>query len=357
MEYKDEFMRQQRIRLRELTQRLPDFCGQYFRGIENRTGIRTRVGYAYDLAVFFDYLIKHHPAFQKEMSQVTVEDLKEVTLNDLEMFLEYVRYYENAQGEEHLNADATVKRKICALHSFYHYMCKKELLDNDPSSLLDTPKIREHEIIRLEPHEAANLLDKVETGEELTKKQKDFHDKTGVRDLAIMTLLLGTGIRVSELVGLNLDDFDREEGCVHVYRKGGKEQAVYFGSEVENAVEAYKKERKKFNPLKGHEEALFLSLQGKRISVRSVELLVKKYAGSVTKKKITPHKLRSTYGTMLYRETEDIYLVAGVLGHNDVNTTRKHYAALEQDLRRSAKNKVVLRDPGPKKKEDETEED
>ena len=97
--------------------------------------------------------------------------------------------------------------------------------------------------------------------------------------------------------------------------------------------------------LPGHEDALFLSLQNKRMSVRSVENLVKKYARIVTPlKKITPHKLRSTYGTNLYRESGDIYLVASVLGHNDVNTTRKHYAAIEDDRRRSARNIVKLRE-------------
>ena len=98
-------------------------------------------------------------------------------------------------------------------------------------------------------------------------------------------------------------------------------------------------------PLEGHENALFLSLQNRRITVRAVENLVKKYSKLVTNlKNITPHKLRSTYGTSLYRETGDIYLVADVLGHKDVNTTRKHYAAIEDDRRRKAAKYVHLRE-------------
>lgn len=89
--------------------------------------------------------------------------------------------------------------------------------------------------------------------------------------------------------------------------------------------------------MEGHENALFLSSQRRRITVRSIELLVKKYASTVTGKHITPHKLRSTYGTNLYKETGDIYLVADVLGHSDVNTTRKHYAELEEDRKRSSR--------------------
>ena len=88
-----------------------------------------------------------------------------------------------------------------------------------------------------------------------------------------------------------------------------------------------------------------MSLRNTRISVRAVQILVEKYAKIVTPlKKITPHKLRSTYGTTLYQETGDIYLVADVLGHKDVNTTRKHYADIEEERRRSAKNAVTLRE-------------
>ena len=99
-------------------------------------------------------------------------------------------------------------------------------------------------------------------------------------------------------------------------------------------------------PAPGHEEALFLSLQNRRITVRAVEIMVKKYASLAAplKKKLSPHKLRSTFGTNLYHETGDIYLVADVLGHSDVNTTRRHYAAMSDDRRRMAAQKVRLRD-------------
>ncbi len=163
--------------------------------------------------------------------------------------------------------------------------------------------------------------------------------------MALLTLLLGTGIRVSECVGLNIADIDFKNGGIRIYRKGGKEVTVYFGTEVEDALLDYLEERDRIIPEKGHEDALFLSLQRRRMAVRSVENLVKKYARIVSPlKPITPHKLRSTYGTNLYRETGDIYLVADVLGHSDVNTTKRHYAALEDERRRSARNKVRLRE-------------
>ena len=244
-------------------------------------------------------------------------------------------------------------RKLSSLKSFYNYFYRQERLKNNPAALVQLPKLHEKEIIRLEPDEVVRLLDAAEDGERLTDKQRRFHEKTKVRDVALLTLLLGTGIRVSECVGLDLTDVDFENGGIRIHRKGGKEVTVYFGDEVQDALEAYIAERKAMIPESGSENALFLSLQMKRISVRSVENLVKKYARiAAPLKKITPHKLRSTYGTSLYQETGDIYLVADVLGHSDVNTTKKHYAALEDARRRSARNKVTLRGQGSSAKED-----
>ena len=253
-------------------------------------------------------------------------------------------------NQEIMNKERGIMRKISSLKSFYNYFYRNERIKNNPAALVRLPKIHEKEIIRLDIDEVALLLDEVEQGENLTEKQKAYHNKTKLRDLAIMTLLLGTGIRVSECVGLNIADIDFKNGGIRIYRKGGKEVTVYFGTEVEEALLDYLEERDRIIPETGSEDALFLSLQKKRMAVRSVENLVKKYARTVAPlKPITPHKLRSTYGTSLYRETGDIYLVADVLGHSDVNTTKRHYAALEDERRRSARNKVQLRESGGKK--------
>jgi site-specific recombinase XerD len=207
------------------------------------------------------------------------------------------------------------------------------------------PKLHEHEIIRLEPNEVATLLDQVEAGDKLTKSQLKYHEKTKLRDVALLTLLLGTGLRVSECVGIDIDDIDFENNGLNVHRKGGYNTIIYFPDEVRDALLDYLDQRKLIIPCEGSEKALFLSLQNKRITVRSVENLVKKYARNVTTlKKITPHKLRSTFGTNLYKESGDIYLVADVLGHKDVNTTRKHYAAQDDENRRRAAKMVKLRE-------------
>ena len=333
-------------KLREMMTTLPPFCTEFFRGIEPRTSTRTRIAYAYDLSVFFDFLKKENPVFSKmERMDLTLDYLDQSSVTDLEEYMEYLKYRFNEHNQEIINKERGIMRKISSLKSFYNYFFRTEKLKTNPAALVQLPKLHEKEIIRLDIDEVALLLDAVEQGDGLTDKQKAFHNRTKLRDLALLTLLLGTGIRVSECVGLDLNDIDFKNGGIHIHRKGGKEVTVYFGTEVETALQDYLDERNSIIPEEGSENALFLSLQKKRMNVRSVENLVKKYARIVTPlKKITPHKLRSTYGTNLYRETGDIYLVADVLGHSDVNTTKKHYAALEDERRRSARNAVKLRE-------------
>ena len=206
------------------------------------------------------------------------------------------------------------------------------------------PKIHDKAITRLDINEVAEFLDNVESGNKLTDNQLKRHDKLKCRDLALLTLMLGTGIRVSECVGLDINDVDFDNDRIKVVRKGGSESFVYFGDEVRNALLDYMEERKNLTTEPGHENALFISAKNKRLCVRSVELLVKKYASTVTTvKHITPHKLRSTYGTNLYQASKDIYLVADVLGHKDVNTTRRHYAEIVDENKRNARNIVRLR--------------
>ena len=333
-------------KLRTMLKELPPFCTEYFRGIEPRTSTRTRIAYAYDLSVFFDFLKKENPVFSKmDRMDFRLEHLDQLTVTDLEEYMEYLKYRFNENNKEVINKERGIMRKISSLKSFYNYFFRVEKIKTNPAALVRLPKLHDKEIIRLDIDEVAMLLDEVEQGESLTDRQKAYHDRTKIRDLALLTLLLGTGIRVSECVGLDIHDVDFKNGGIHIHRKGGKEVTVYFGAEVEDALNDYLAERQRIDPEPGSENALFLSMQRKRMNVRSVENLVKKYAKIVTPlKKITPHKLRSTYGTNLYRETGDIYLVADVLGHSDVNTTKKHYAALEDERRRSARNAVRLRE-------------
>lgn len=343
--YHDEQKNINTMRMREVLDTLPSFCKQFFRGIQEYTSSRTRLAYAYDLRVFFEFLhAKNSICSAMEIPKFPITLLDQITREDIEEYMDYISLYEK-DGKQYTNDERGKKRKLSALKSFYNFFFQSEQIKTNPAALVPLPKQHEKEIVKLDIDEVAILLDQVEDGTKLTKSQLRYHEKTKIRDVALVTLLLGTGIRVSECVGLDINDVDFNNNGIKIRRKGGYETVVYFGDEVADALHDYLEKRYHMIPLEGHENALFLSLQNRRITVRAVENLVKKYAATVTSlKKITPHKLRSTYGTSLYQETGDIYLVADVLGHKDVNTTRKHYATQEDYRKRQAAKAVRLRE-------------
>ena len=339
-------------KLREILKTLPPFAKDYFRAVEPTTSTRTRISYAYDIRVFFRFLIEENPSYKNyQTTDFQVADLDKLQAVDIEEYEEYLKLYqrddEDGAAVSVTNGEKGLKRKMSALRSFYAYYYKRQMIQTNPTVFVDMPKLHDKAIIRLDADETARLLDFIEHGgDSLTGQRKVYYEKTKERDLAIVTLLLGTGIRVSECVGLDVTDVDFNNNGIKASRKGGSEMIVYFGEEVEQALKNYiEGSRRLVIPQTGHERALFYSTQNRRISVGAVENLVKKYSRQVTPlKKITPHKLRSTYGTTLYQETGDIYLVADVLGHKDVNTTRKHYAAQDDNRRRRAAKAVRLRE-------------
>lgn len=344
--YKEQNDIQNTLKLREVLSTLPDFCRDYFRAIDTTTTTKTRISYAYDIRIFFQFLLDTNPAFKdRTLRDFKVDVLDQIKAVDLEEYMEYLKVYQSKDKTE-TNGERGLKRKISALRSFYAYYYKRELIHTNPTVLIDVPKIHQKTIVRLDTDEVAMLLDYIEhCGESLSGQKRVYYEKTKERDLALVTLLLGTGIRVSECVGLDIEDVDFKNNGIRVTRKGGNEMIVYFGDEVAKALKNYLEVRSGITPIAGHEHALFYSTQRRRMGVQAVENLVKKYAKEITTtKKITPHKLRSTYGTALYQETGDIYLVADVLGHRDVNTTKKHYAAIDDNRRRKAATAVRLRE-------------
>lgn len=344
--YKEQNDIQNTLKLREVLNTLPDFCRDYFRAIDATTTTKTRISYAYDIRIFFQFLLDTNPAFKNHtLRDFKVDVLDQIKAVDLEEYMEYLKVYQSKDKTE-TNGERGLKRKISALRSFYAYYYKRELIHTNPTVLIDVPKIHQKTIVRLDTDEVAMFLDYIEhCGESLSGQKRVYYEKTKERDLALVTLLLGTGIRVSECVGLDIEDVDFKNNGIRVTRKGGNEMIVYFGDEVAKALKNYLEVRSGITPIAGHEHALFYSTQRRRMGVQAVENLVKKYAREITTtKKITPHKLRSTYGTALYQETGDIYLVADVLGHRDVNTTKKHYAAIDDNRRRKAATAVRLRE-------------
>ncbi len=339
------YQMQRDLKLREkfknLVRNLPDFVEDYFVSVEANTSMLTRLNYLTDLNLFFDYLAGQ--VFAKDKKNITVSDIDKLRTRDIERFLSFLSSYEK-DGEVRSNSDTAKARKLSAIRAFFRYLYANEQITSNVASIVKTPKIRSKEIVRLETDEVAKMLNLAECPNLLTKQQQGFNKHTRKRDVALLSLMLGTGIRVSECVGINNDDIDFKNNAFTITRKGGNRVVLYFSDEVKSALLDYIEEKENNSKYQNAPNALFLSLQNKRIGVRAVEKMVKKYAQIISPlKKISPHKLRSTYGTNLYRETKDIYIVADVLGHKDVNTTKKHYAAISEDLRRDVADVVKLR--------------
>lgn len=350
--YREKVDAQRIMAIRQMNRELPPACEEFIRAIAVTTGTFTRLAYTLDLRTFFHFLQAERVAFTaKPLYAFTDADLGAVSQNDLTAYVEYLTlYYRETDSDEDrplkpvVNHELAIKRKLCSLRAFYDFLFMAKRVPSNVTQLVSLPKIHEKPIIRLTEDEMTRILSIAETGEKLTPRQQAYQKLTAKRDYAMLALFLGTGVRVSECVGLNLSDIDMEQNAFLVTRKGGNQVVLYFPPEVADALAEYITEREKITPLPGHEDALFLSLQKRRITQRAVQKLVKKYAAVAAplKPRISPHKLRSTFATNLYSATGDIYLVANVMGHSSVDTTRKHYADMTDARRRSAASFVKL---------------
>ena len=189
--YHEKVKIENELKLREMVKELPRFCQEFFLGTEHTTSSRTRLAYAYDLGIFFSFLHENNPICHKyEMSNIPITFLDMITPLDIEEYLNYLKYY-TKDGVEHTNDERGISRKLASLRSFYNYFFRKQLIKTNPPDLVNPPKLHEKEIIRLDVDEVAMLLDEVESGEKLTAHQLVYHEQTKLRDLALLSLLLG----------------------------------------------------------------------------------------------------------------------------------------------------------------------
>ena len=349
-QYREESDAKRTLQIRAIIRELPQACSDFIRSIAVTTSTLTRLAYAIDLRTFFHFLQTERVAFaDKKLTLLTDQDLEKLTQSDLTAYTEYLTYYfrnddSSVPNKAYVNHELSIKRKLCSIRSFYDYLFKNQRIASNVTELVPLPKIHEKPIIRLSKEELVRILSTAQSGEQMSRGQQRYQKITAKRDFALLSLFLGTGIRVSECVGMNINDVDLENNAFIVTRKGGNQVVLYYPPEVAEALADYMEERLETEALPGHEDALFLSLQHKRITQRAIQNLVKKYAAIAAplKPRVSPHKLRSTYATNLYHETGDIYLVADVLGHTSVDTTRKHYADMTDARRKMAAEHVHL---------------
>lgn len=315
---------------------MPSYVRSYIRAIHNRTSPRTNFEYAFDIKMFLNYI-----AERNSLEEVSLSDLEKLPKETFEDYLEYLEHYESPHGDV-TNSRRSLSRKLSALKSFFNYLFTNEMISTYEVGKIPQPKCPKKPIIKMDKDETASFLSAVHGRRAMTQKEREYYEIQSVRDLAIMYLFLSSGIRASECSELDVDDIDLERSCIYITRKGGNESVVYFSDEASPYLVDYLDWRNNLEGLDEKEKALFISSQKKRLSVRSIERLVKKYADtSLPGKGITPHKLRATFATLLYEQTGDIYLVAETLGHNDVSTTKNHYANLSDKRKEENRNKVT----------------
>lgn len=317
----------------KVKQALPKYVNSFFVSLDSAS-INTKYGYATDLSIFFYFLENE---LHKDIYNITT--IQELTIDEIEFFLEWISNYER-NGKTYNCSNTAKSRKLATIKSMFKVFARKGLIAKNVASLIQSPKIHDKNIVRLEGSEKSKLLANLETRYLLSGKEVAYAQKTQARDKAIIGLFLATGMRLSELININISDIDFEINGVKIIRKGGKEAMLYFSQSISNILQNYLVERESM--LNNSQDALFLSLKGNRISVRAVQNLVSKYTKRVTNKNISPHKLRATFATDLYSQTRDIFIVADFLGHNDINTTKKHYATISDDIKRTVANNIKL---------------
>lgn len=319
---------------------LPSYCMAFFTAKDETLGPRTKTAYAGDLNIFF-YWLTQYLFKDKKATEITLSDLDSLTYDDINTYVAFLTEY-TLDDKVYKNTSAGKKRKIACLKTFFKYLLRSGKISSDPVALVEIPRVKEKEILILSSDEKSKMLEQSLTGSRKTERQKKFHEKTKYRDFAILTLFLSTGLRVSELVGINNYDLDLEQQRVYVTRKGGKHEYIYFNKEALDALCDYLDFER--NELLGYDNEvlnqnelpdgpLFVSLKHERISVRMVEIIVKKYAKCVlpVSVKVTPHVLRKTYGSELYYKYRDLALVQHALGHSSPQTTAKHYTKFDPE--------------------------
>ena len=338
-------------RLEKLIYELPPYVKTFINAKTASKSIRTLLGYAQDLRTFFYYIIKNNPSYAGSApSAVKFEDLADLDVHDIEEYVAFIKYYEvddvfDRAGNKKArhNGDDAIRRKVATLSTFYSYFYKINEIPGNPVQKFELPRRKDKDIITLEDDEVSILLSSLEDQSIWTDAEMKYHKKTKYRDLALYTLLLSTGLRISEATNLDIGDIDFAHEQFRIRRKGGKQQTIGMNPAVISTLSDYIEYERPFLIKSSEEAALFCSIRKQRISARQIETMTRQINLKLFPlKHITPHKMRSTFGTKLQEEYGDIYLTASALGHSDIATTKKHYAKMDQEkVTEAVKNHVL----------------
>ncbi|MFJ7826476.1 tyrosine-type recombinase/integrase [Psychrobacillus sp. NPDC096623] len=309
---------------RDLPKIVKDFL-VYLTTIKGKS-LRTRKEYEYDITLFLRFLI----AVENELDiakideifikDITIDFIKEVTLEDMYLFLEYCETERN-------NSAATRARKAATLKSFFKYLKgKRRMLDENPAEGLETPKIGKKKPIYMDQQEAEIFIAGIE-------KSKHYF-----RNYSMIMFFLNLGLRVSELCSLNITSV--QDNLLHVIGKGDKERTVFLNKACTVSLYKYMEKERQYIQGATTNEALFLSQKGTRLTRQTVAKIIKKINqdSGLNKEKLTPHKLRHTSATIMYKSGADIRSLQHILGHASVSTTQIYTHVEDKEMRKVIEN-------------------
>ena len=330
--------------LHDFLSNLPDFVFDYIEIYYSGESINTQIGYCIDLRIFLEYLIKFKFKEKSSPEEFTCADIAAVTAEDIIRFKAYLREYQSEYvspdgkliRRTRKNSNYGINRKLSSVRGLFSYLYKTDKIPQNITDKVDMNKLHQKIKKPLTTQETVRLLDVLYNGEKtFTGRYLTEYLRTKQRDIAILVSYLGTGVRVSELVNLDIKDVCFDTSSFIVTRKGGDEQEIYMPVQVENELGEYLKIR--CGEEAKDKDALFISRQGSRMTVSSVEKMLKKYclaAGITDSDKARPHALRRTFACRLLEDGVDIKMVAELMGHKNIEVTHKFYAQYNSAAKR-----------------------
>lgn len=363
-EYKEQKNAETTVKILELETILPDFCHGYIVSISGYNKPLTQLAYLQRIQFFLQWLLEYNSFFCKHYTKINefnVSDLELLKKADFEEFLAHISKFGAVSKEEIKSSietgkyiteskPATRNNYLSALRSLFTYFLENDMIDTAPVLKIRQATVNKTIPVALNDNQIDRISDTIMNGSEfISAKQEESRLITSARDLAIYTLALHTGIRISELVSLDVKDINWNDRSFKVIRKRGNEDIVYFDNTTERVLLDWLDERTNLKETLGitddNEPALFISTKGRnrgtRLSVRSVERMVKKYAEIAVPevKGMHVHSLRSTCATNVYEKSHDLVYTKSLLGHSSVNTTMRY---VKDDEQKKKDNRTLL---------------
>lgn len=334
---------------------LPWYVTEYIDTRKRKLSHTTLLNYCHDYIIFFDWLVAERFAAPSR-KEVELSVLEKLTVREIESFLTFLEYQLG-------NSKLTINRKLSALKSLFDYLQNKAetadlkpYLERNVMAKIEFNALKESQetianriegkILRADDFELFRQFVAYDFGEQNRENKRlyQFHEFNRERDTAIVSLILGSGLRLSEVAGINLEDLDMNKGLVRVIRKGNKEQYVYFSEQAKLDLENYLNIREaRYKPEKS-ETYLFMGApigrkgKNRRLTPRSIEKLIEKYAKAFGKPALTVHVLRHSFATRYHQENNDVPRLKNQLGHASIQTTMIYTHLTDEEMRKAVIN-------------------